>query len=330
MALRRGTLKPAVVRAIFLERFDVRSGTLSDPLVTMPQLQAKILELELSPEQVGPDGVSPNKLAELGLPAHLAGRAGLSVGNPANFVKDIVRSPNRNDPDYFPPDVFSAGYTIQQEVGQGSVFTYVLVAEGQTVPFPERVPDETLFAAVHVVQSISINPVIRRIGRKDESMLARVLVDLQILETHLALYSPREVVSLEPLQTNVKLRRAEIDMLHVGTLGSDDPEKAETFLVSTEIKQKNQVLGEEQILRGAIAARDEGGVLFGRPTTVIPFGIKVHADDQIERDGLIWVIEYRLKEEDGVAGLAVASEKMYELRPSVRGINESARRRRQS
>jgi hypothetical protein len=62
--------KTRVIEGLFFDRYDIATRELSDPVVTLEQAE--------------------NAIRRWG--------EGLSPRNPANFMKDIVRQPNRNDP----------------------------------------------------------------------------------------------------------------------------------------------------------------------------------------------------------------------------------------
>jgi hypothetical protein len=272
--------KTQVIRQLFLERYDPTTRSLSRDVVTFDDLARAIR------------GTS------------------LSSANLANFFKDLVRSPTRNE--NFPPEVVESGYTAEQYIGSVSrgCFRFTPLPEGQTVAFAERTPAPELFEDVHIVQSLSLNRASRLLGRRDESWLTQVAVNLNLVATHLALHSPLRLVSVELLQTNVKLRNAEIDALFVAQ--NEDEVASSQVLVCVEMKHRREMLEDEQILRGAEAAGREAAERLDLQTvTVVPMGIKALAD------GLVWIVEFSHR----FPPLMPVSGRLYRLEPSVPGIS---------
>jgi hypothetical protein len=274
--------KTEILRRLFFERHDRYGGSLSSDVVTFD---------DLAPAMQG---------------------SGLSVANTANFFKDIVRSPNRNN--IFPVEVVRAGYTAEQYIGSVSrgCFRFVPLPEGQTVAFPERMPAPELRDRVHAVQSLSLNSASRLLGRSDESWLTQVVANLNLIATHLALHSSLDLVSVELLQTNVKLRNAEIDALFLGQSADSAGPESGRVLVCAEMKHRREMLEDEQILRGAEAGRREAAASLGlREIVVVPMGVKALSD------GLIWIVEFSPL----FPPLASVSEGLYRLQPPVPGIS---------
>jgi hypothetical protein len=263
--------KTPIIERIFLERFNPATGELSDDLVTLVQVEAEIHDTP-----------------------------GLSPRNPANFMKDIVRSRNRNQ--HFPQSVVEAGWTAVQDPGEGNCFRFVRLPPGQSTAFVSNEPDPALLANPHPVQSLSLPPASRTFGRSDETWLTHVVTNLDIVHTHFGLHSPLPMIGLELLQSNVKLGRAEVDAVYLGAL-LDGP----NFLVSCEMKGPREELDFDQIERGAkqVLAASAAEASF-----VVPMGI------QALSGGLIWIVEF-LPE---FPPLAKASEGVYEPRPGVKGI----------
>jgi hypothetical protein len=262
--------KTLVIEEVFFERYDAKTGTLSDDIVTLEQVSKAI---------------------------RMWG-GGLSDRNPANFMKDIVRSPSRNR--VFPDAVVKAGWTARQDPGKGRCFRFLELPVGQLTAFLTNDPAPALVANPHPVQSLSLPPASRAFGRADETWLTHVVTNLDIVHTHLGLHSPLELKGVELLQSNVKLGEAEIDALYLGVLESE-----ENFLISCEMKGMREVLDEDQIERGAARVAATSGADF-----VVPMGIKTLAG------GLVWIVEF----DPGLPPLRKVSEGVYRLRPPVQGI----------
>ncbi|HEX4463338.1 MAG TPA: hypothetical protein VH042_01715 [Solirubrobacterales bacterium] len=262
--------KTPIIERLFFERFDPATGKLSDDLVTLVQLEVELQETPV-----------------------------LSSRNPANFMKDIVRSRSRNK--NFPKAVVEAGWTARQLPGEGNCFRFVPLPEGQTTAFVSPDPDPALLAAPHPVESLSLAPASRTFGRSDETWLTHVVTNLRIVHTHFGLRSSLPIIGLELLQSNVKLGKAEVDAVYLGTQvdGSN-------FLVSCEMKGPKEVLDLDQIERGAEEVFEASAA---EAAFIVPMGI------QSLSGGLVWIVEFAAE-----LPLAKASEGVYKPRPAVQGI----------
>jgi hypothetical protein len=171
----------------------------------------------------------------------------LGVGNPANFLKDIVRRHTANQQW---PDVLKAErITARQRFGQKRVFEFVPYAEGYDEPFPDRFvhgPDTPVFA----IQSVSIPAAARRLGRRDETWLTQVVVGLRILESQLAFCSAEYVGRIRDmvhLQVGMKTQ-PEIDATYLLTVAPEGKAgQEEHVFVTCEVKGMNERLLEDQI-----------------------------------------------------------------------------------
>lgn len=271
--------KPRVIEYLFDLRWEPSTGTVSTPIVSMDDVVRAIRDTG----------------------------ANLSTRNPANFLKDIVRKDNRNT--VFPDSVVKRGYTAEQFVGEGNAFRFITLPLGQTTAFEVFEPTKDEFEQAHPIESISLPIAARRLGRKDESWLTQVSVRLHLLHTHLALHSSRSVIALDLLQTNVKLRKGEVDAAFLAHETVDG--EITDLLVACEVKRAGEVLEKEQIERGAMALRSSGRQALGDESIeVIPMGVKTFAN------GSIWVVEFHVD----FPPLTVASSHVYVFQPSVKGI----------
>jgi hypothetical protein len=262
--------KTTVIENLFFERYDTKSEILRGDIVTLEQVSAGIRRWGKK----------------------------LSDRNPANFMKDIVRSPNRNN--VFPDSVVKAGWTARQDPGQGRCFRFLELPKGQTTAFLANNPDPALIANPHPVQSLSLPPASRAFGRQHETWLTHVVTNLGIVHTHLGLHSPLDLLGLELLQSNVGLGEAEVDAIYLGTMRGGN-----NFLVSCEMKGPREVLDEDQIERGAkrVEATSEG-------TPVMPMGVKAL------QGGMVWIVEFNTI----FPPLEKISEGVYLLTPPVQGV----------
>lgn len=264
------SLKTRVIEQLFLERFDPSSKILKNDIVTLQDVS----------DAIGKWG------------------DGLSTRNTANFMKDIVRSPNRNS--VFPEAVTKAGWTARQDPGKGRCFRFVPLPPGQKHAFLANDPDPGLLGRPHPVQSLSLPPASRQFGRPHETWLTHVITNLGIIHTHLGLHSPLEFLGLELLQSNVELGQAEVDAIYLGLLTNE-----EQVLVSCEMKGPREVLDEDQIERGSDRVAETSEV-----ASVIPMGVKSL------KGGLVWIVEFDRDERP----LLKVSEGVYRLTPPVPGV----------
>lgn len=264
------SLKTQIIENIFKERFDPESELLKNDIVTLADVSEGIRRWG----------------------------DGLSNRNPANFMKDIVRSTNRNN--VFPKSVVEAGWTARQDPGAGRCFRFVPLPDGQTTAFLTTEPDPLLLSDPQPVQSLSLPPASRQFGRPDETWLTHVVTNLGIVHTHVGLHSPLDFVGLELLQSNVEMGEAEVDAIYLGVL-----QNGEHLLVSCEMKGPREILDEDQIERGSdrLAKISEVDV-------VVPMGVKSL------KGGLVWIVEFAPYERP----LSKVSEGVYRLSPPVQGI----------
>jgi hypothetical protein len=248
--------KSAIIEHIFHSRWNARSGTLEDPVVTFKDISAAI-------------NVSGTKL---------------STSNPANFFKDFIRnkaSANRN----WPKSVFASGYTGDQLTGGSKCFQFTPVENGQTEPFPllSFAYPKSSKAPRHLIQSVSLSPFWRLLGRRDETWLIQVLVRLNLVQTHFALFSKTGLRHVEHLQTAVRQTRVEIDALFLGEgVAAGQPKRA---LITLEGKGAKDDILEEQIIR-QIEAVVEMKSIRNKFDVVIPVAAKVLGKSEI------YVVEY--------------------------------------
>jgi hypothetical protein len=290
--------KPAIIERIFHARWDQNTGTLSAAVVTLEQVGYAIREYSAA----NPD--TP-----------------MSDRNPANFFKDYVRN-RRSANGNWPRTILERGYTARQRTGEGECFEFIRLAEGQTEPFPNLLPEPTPGAPHFRIESVSLPLASRRLGRSDESWLIQVAVRLRVLETHFALVSQRGIVQLDHLQTAVKLGgRSEIDALFLAI--EDRGSAREEMIVCCEAKGLRDDILVDQVLRQVQEVFQIGGVTQG---LVLPVGIKAIGPSRVH------VYEFDVvtrAEAPSLESLSLVTDAVYEFLPPVPGIGEpSAGRRR--
>jgi len=235
----------------------------------------------------------------------------LSDRNPANFFKDFIRnraSANRN----WPASVLERGHTARQTTGEGQCFEFVPLAQGQTEPFPPLVPEPSGSTPRHRIESASLPLASRKLGRTDEPWLIQVAVRLRLIQTHLALFSYREILQVDHLQMSVKLRRTEIDALF---LAVEEVEQGHCeVLVTCEAKTGRDDILPDQVLEQVRAVFRQPAIT---QDVVIPLAMKTLGSSEV------YLVEFEpvgRAEIEQTSELNVASAAIYELSPTVPGI----------
>jgi hypothetical protein len=229
--------KNQVFEALFDARHDATTGNLSQTIVTLDEV-ADTIRMVAAAENLK-----------------------LSARNPANFIKDYLRSGRRND--IWPARIRDAGFTARQRTGEGLCFEFVPLREGD-LPFPEDFA-ETGQEPVFTAQTLSLPLTTREIVRVDEQSLAQIVVKLHLLEHFLANsanaigYGVREITHL---QNNVKLRRSEIDALYQAVLKINS--EIEIGAVAVEVKMGDPIIA-EQIEKQALAILEDSSFAFCIP-----------------------------------------------------------------
>ncbi len=295
----RGSEKPAIFRYLFDRRFNWETGTFNALTVTNDEIQEAIVHLR-------DEGIT------------------LAATNPANFLKDFLRSPNRNI--QWPEEIADVGFTARQSYSDGRVFDFVPYADGQTVPFPDdfTLPAEPI---IHRVESVSLPSAARALGRPDESWLIQVCVHQRVLQTHFALFSEIDVVDFFHLQNSIK-GTPEIDALFLMTFRAGD--QFQKALVTFEAKRNEPVLPDQiksQVALMAYRTSVEAGL--NDVSYVVPVAAKT---ERIGSDKVVAVFEMQgIPVADGLAAykantehelpLAITKTVAYLLQPKVTGIS---------
>jgi hypothetical protein len=283
--------KPDIIRELWKSRWNPRSKTLKNPVVTLSELQEVIQRFRQ------------------------AGRTKLSDRNPANFIKDLVRK-KKSFLENWPAEILAAGFTAHQLTGGGRCFEFVPVkvfAEGD----PGGLETTTFLnsAKPHIIESLSLPLASRALGRTDESWLIQVGVRLRLVETHFAVVSPRTVRHIDHLQSSVKLRNSEIDALFL--MVERDPDQTtrdREVIVTAEAKGRRDDIIETQI-HSQVAAVFEA---LPEKRIVVAVAMKALSPSKVH------VVEYaEVRREDlPDFSLQVANQGLYEFRPAVEGVGE--------
>src|ERR1051325_1903820 len=286
--------KPQIIERIFDARWDANNKQLRKSIVTLDDVSEAIRAWNLE-NQKNPD-------------------AQLSDRNPANFFKDLTRkraNANKN----WPASVFVRGFTARQLTGGGQCFEFIGRSSAQTEPFPLSVPGPSAETPIHRMSSAVLPVASREFGRVDEPWLLQIVVRLRIVETHLALFSPRRdsLRQVDHLQNSVKLPKSEIDAIFLGVDEGEDG-KLREFLITCEAKQPHEDFNLDQLLRQPIAAFKTKSV---KQNLVVPIGIRAIGQSKIH------VIEFaaiRREDAETTALLTRVSDAVYHLEPPVPGI----------
>ena len=228
----------------------------------------------------------------------------LSDRNPANFMKDFLRGSNasKNWPEY----IADKKYTCEQRTSDGECFEFIPYKTSQDEPFPDAFKTRS-DAIRYPIQSISLPMVTKSFGRKHETWLIQIAVNLRVIETHFAVDPAYPLFELTHLQMGIKLRNTEIDALFLGKT-----KDSKSVLITCEAKQEKDPFIQSQIIQQVQAAFNEGDV-----DTVIPIGLR-----SISNVGF-YLIEFECITRKNLADLQelkLAKDAIYELRPPVQGV----------
>lgn len=260
--------KNHVIEALFRDRYNPEAETVSPSMVTLDDVSSVIRRLAAS------------------------GLVSLSDRNPANFIKDYLRSPRRND--LWPTVIRDAGFTARQRTGVGQCFEFVRIEPPGSMPFPDDFLP-TGNEQVFIAQTLSLPVTTRDIVRVDEQSVAQIAVKLNVLEHFLACspkatgWGLREVTHL---QNNVKLRNSEIDALYQAVASTG--EGLEVGAIAVEVKIGDPIIA-EQIEKQALAILADPSFGFCIPAILKRFKkgelIAIHLDpvrrSDIKPDGTL-------------------------------------------
>ena len=275
------TYKTEVFDLLFNERWNEQTRTCENPIVTLQQISDAIAEYNRR------HGTN------------------ISTRNPANFFKDFVRNISLANTNW-PPSVLARGYAAASLKGENGSFKFVPATDAESafarIDFPQnREPV--------LVQTLSIPPLARKLGRRDETWLMQVADRLNIIHTHLARSSAKHDISyIELLQLGVKQLKTEIDGLY---LAQTSGTRAKLITVEAKVRDDiylNQILDQVQ-------AAQEMRSIQSDVDSVIPIAIKV------ESRSIIRVVQFsEVPLSETATDLTVEWQERYKLWPEVNGI----------
>lgn len=274
--------KTAVIQYLFDQYWERQSNTLSKTIMTLDDVKDAIRACNAI------DGLTR------------------SDRNPANFLKDVIRS--RNASQIWPTAVADLRFTGEQRTGAGDSFEFVPYAADQVEPFPDlfRSTDDT----VHIdLQSVSLPRASKKLGRSDEAWLIQTAVNLRVIEQHMATISHIDVQEITHLQMSVKLRATEIDAVYLASVVLAG--NLQQAIITCEAKKES-----ERILVGQIISQVKAAFETTDVNLVIPTAIR-----SVRSTG-IHVMEFGCVSRAEMAGfqLNLASDAIYRFVPTVKGI----------
>lgn len=277
--------KTLVIETIFESLWDPQTQSLSRTVVTLADVAAAI---QVCRKKYGTN---------------------LSTMNPANFIKDFLRTSSRNK--NWPETLASLRWTAVQKTGRGDSFEFIPYQPKQAEPFPAEFP-LNLDVPMMPIESLTLPFESRAITRWDEARLIQVAVALRIVETFFAVVSKQRVEEISHIQTNLKLGKSEIDALFVARLLTEE-NRWVTALVTCESKTGREMLNGSQIIAQIRAASQ----LEIAAEIVIPIALR-------SGGGHIYVQEFGAvlsADVDSCESVAVVAEAAFELRPPIAGLN---------
>jgi len=173
--------------------------------------------------------------------------AALSVGNAANFLKDLIRK--KNVVENWPDDMVAARISARQRYGNERVLQFFEHPVAWPSPFPDwHAPDAS--TPIYTMQSVSMDSLARSLGRSEESWLTQIAVNLHLVHTQLALFSPIElrqnVRDVRHLQMSVKTQ-PEIDAAFIASYTTQEVGQQKNVFVTLEAKQRDERILIDQI-----------------------------------------------------------------------------------
>lgn len=278
------TYKTPVIERLFDLRWDSNTKTLTTPFVTLEEVVEEIRAYNTG-----------NPLKQI------------STKNPANFFKDLVRSIQYANK-VWPKSVFDRGYTGAQQTSAGRCFVFLPLPPNAAEAFIPILPPDGL--EVFPVSTLQIPTLARALSRRDETWLMQVATRLQLIELHLSVHSPHDLIYVELLQIGVKQNLAEIDALYMGhTKNGDD------VIITVEAKTKDDIY-QGQIVSQVLAVRSMKSLVGADVSSVIPLAIK-----SLPGRG-IYIVEFEsVKPHDpDPKELKVVAESMIQLKPPLKKL----------
>lgn len=313
--------KTEVIEILFRDKTRWKGRTLIRSVVTL----AEVLEAILVWNNTNPNA-----------------KTKLSTKNPANFFKDFVRK-SKSAEENWPATVLKARYGGVQRTGAGNSFEFIPLPTGQTTAFAATAatyPKSPSNTKLSVVQTLSLDFMNKALARKDENWLQSIAVSLHIPQFHLALHPTHALpfTQVGHMQSNLKLRKTEIDGLYYGYL-----EGRRIVLITMEAKGHSDDILESQVLDQVTAVQGMKKVkellhnmgAKEKDTIILPMSMKlVDASCASKVPGvkefgvagkkLLYMADYGTVPFNSLcpASLVPSGETLFDLRPPIAGLNQ--------
>lgn len=220
--------------------------------------------------------------------------AKLSDGNAANFLKDLIRK--KNVVHNWPEEMVEARVSARQRYGKKRVLQFFEHPADWPSPFPDRhAPNED--TPMYTVQSVSMDSLARSLGRSEESWVTQIAVNLHLIHTQLALFSPAElrknIRDVRHLQMGVKTQ-PEIDAVFVATYRTAQSGEHKNVFVTVEAKQRDERILVDQLREQVAKAFEITARLTDPPVHAVkPMALQVvrQPHEGVE-ESMIFVVEF--------------------------------------
>ena len=261
-------------------------------------------------------------------------RVTLGNNQAANFTKDFLRKSSRSL--NWPKSLADIRWTIKQQTGKDPInnrarnFFFKPYETNSYDPFPDDWPTPTDLRE-HAIQSVTISVASKQLQRMDETRLMQIVVDLRIVETHFALFSPLstdkfKVVHMDHLQMGLKLRGSEVDGLYLAEF-MDETRALHPVLITVEAKKYDEFINTTQVISQVIAVSG----LCIECEKIVAIALKEIADGVVLFEFEPFIPPSTVKFTDGELAdddLRGVSTIRYRVMPSMIGLSNHAKRPR--
>ena len=223
----------------------------------------------------------------------------LSTGNPANFLKDMIRK--KSVMDNWPARLIAEQISARQRYGEEKVFQFFKHPSSWPSPFPDwHAPKPG--TPIYDAQTVSIDSLARSLGRSEETWLTQIAVNLHLVHAHLAIYSPhslrRRIRDVRHLQMGIKTQ-PEIDAAFIATYRRESENAAENVFITLEAKQRDERILTDQIREQVAKAFDITKKLNDPPIHAVkPMALQVvrwpagQEDGSIVDENMMFIVEF--------------------------------------
>jgi len=237
----------------------------------------------------------------------------LSANNTANFLKDLLRkNPELN----WPKSLLQHRIYARQVYGQGRVLQFFKAPEGVDPFSDEDLPAEF---PVSKVSSLAMDSLARGLGRTEETWLTQVVVNLRLIDEHLAVHSPdaAAIKDLRFLQVGMKTQ-PEIDAVFVAEYSNSNSTDLDNVFITVELKQRGERVLRDQIREQVRKAFEETAKIRDRAINAVkPLAVNiVRREFEGAEEDLIVIREYATISRltfDKVYARSISAEAVYNM-----------------